>query len=258
MDSVSFAESRFRKTRQEIYEYFKKLNLEPKYFIPISANQGDNLFRISKNMEWYIGLTLIRALNTCFKDKDNWALRLPVQDIYDVDKENVAVGKIISGRLAKGEEIDILPLNKKSKIKKILSFDRNRLSAGAPESIGFVLEDMGNLNRGQIICKPKLPKVVSSIVAKIFCVRVLSINEDFTFKSLTQETTARISRIMNIWDIVSLEPKSRQETLEQTDVAEVAIDTKNPVAVESFEGQSSLGRFVIEKDGEICAIGMIC
>ncbi len=97
-----------------------------------------------------------------------------------------------------------------------------------------------------------------NIVAKIFCVQALNINESFIFKSLTQETPARIGGITGIWDIAGLEPKSKQGALGQNEVAEVAIDTRDPVVVEAFKGLNSLGRFVLENDREICAIGMIC
>ncbi|OGX16506.1 MAG: hypothetical protein A2166_05180 [Omnitrophica WOR_2 bacterium RBG_13_41_10] len=213
---------------------------------------------MSKNMAWYKGLTLADAINTRFKIKDKGPFRLPIQDIYGINKKKVAVGKIISGRVRKGERVAILPLNKISRIKRIMVFDKNRHSAYAPESVGLILDDMADLGRGQIICKPELPRVDRNIVAKIFCVQALDINKSFTFKSLTQKTTARISQIMSVWDIASLEPGSRQGNLEQTDVAEVAIDTKNPVAVERFEGFNNLGRFILENDTEICAIGMIC
>ncbi|KPK98811.1 MAG: hypothetical protein AMJ95_02395 [Omnitrophica WOR_2 bacterium SM23_72] len=258
MDLVSFDEFIFKKVKQEVSVFFQKLQIKPKYFIPLSANQGENLLKISKNMAWYKGVTLIEAINTYFRNKEKRALRLPVQDIYDIDKEKVAVGKIMSGRMRKGEEVDILPLNKKSRIKRIRVFNRNRYSAYAPESIGLILDDMANLGRGQIICRPKLPRIVKNIVAKIFCVQALNTNKSLTFKSSTQKTIAQISQIMGVWDIVSLEPKSRQGKLEKNDVAKVAINAEKPVAVESFEGFNSLGRFVLEKDTEICAIGMIC
>jgi translation elongation factor EF-1alpha len=58
--------------------------------------------------------------------------------------------------------------------------------------------------------------------------------------------------------MASLEPKSKQGALEQNEVAEVTIDAQNPLALESFEGSNSLGRFILEKDREICVIGMIC
>jgi small GTP-binding protein len=258
MDLVSFDEIVFKKVKQDTIEFLKKTQLQPKYFIPISASQGKNLLKISKKMSWYKGLTLIGALNTCFKNKEDGDFRFPIQDIYNINKERVAVGKIISGEIKKGEKVKILPMDKERQVKTIKVFNKNISVANVPASIGLILNDMDGLKRGQIICKPKLPKINRGILAKIFCVQSFDINKSIILKNLTQKTFARISQIIGVWDIVSLEPKSRQGILEQIDIAEVAIETENPVVVENFGGLNSLGRFVLENDMEICAIGMIC
>jgi len=259
MDLVGFNDTIFNKIKKEIIEFFKKLKLQPKYFIPISANQGENLIKTSKKMDWYKELTLIEALNSHFiKKENNGAFRLPIQDIYNINKEKIIVGRIISGEIKKGEKVNILPPNKEYKVKKIKVLNKEKSIACAPESIGLILDNMDTLKRGQVICKPTLPMISKEILAKIFCVHALNLNESLRFRCLTQESVAKISQIIGVWDIASLEPKSKGIVLNKTDFAEVVITIENPVVVEKFEKPNNLGRFVLQNEKEICAVGIIC
>jgi len=181
-----------------------------------------------------------------------------VQDIYSVHKEKVAVGKIISGEIKKGEKVTILPLYRECYVKEIKLFNNNKSVARVSENIGLILDDMDNVGRSQIICKPILPKVYRDILAKIFCVHHLDINEPLRLRCLAQESFARVSKINAVWDIASLESKPKNAMLNEADVAEVAIVTENPIVLEKYEGFNSLGRFILQNDNrEICAVGII-
>jgi len=258
MDLVNFNENIFEKVKNEIAEYLKKLQIKPKYFLPITANQGDNFINKSEKMHWYRGLTLIEVLNTYFKKERGGAFRFPIQDIYNINKERVAVGKIISGEIRKGEKVKILPMDKERQAKTIKVFNKNISVANVPASIGLILNDMDGLKRGQIVCKPNLPSVKKEILSKIFCVYPLDINENLIIRCLTQESRVKISQINRVWDSVTLESKIQREILGKNDVAEINFVAENPMVVESFTGSNSLGRFVLKHNGEICAIGMIC
>jgi small GTP-binding protein len=258
MDLVNFNEDVFRHTEERIAEFFKNIGIRYKYFIPVSARQGDNLIKKSKEMIWYKGLSLIEALNGSFKGLNSDVFRFPIQDIYNIDKEKVAVGKIISGKIRKGERIKILPLNRVNKVKRLKLFNQNKFIAKAPMSIGIVLDDMDGLKRGQIICKTKLPSVSREISAKIFCVNKLNPEEELRFRCVTQESSAQIINVNSIWDIATLEKKNSQDILDKTNIAEVVILTDIPVTTEKYKGFNSLGRFVLQNnDSEICAVGII-
>lgn len=258
MGLVDFDEIIFKKVKQDTIEFLKKTQLQPKYFIPISASQGENLLKISKKMAWYKGLSLIEVLNTCFKKENDGAFRFPIQDIYNIDKEKVAAGRIISGEIKKGEKVNILPFNRESIVKTIKVFNKNKSLARAPESVGLIFNDNDSLKRGQIVCKINLPAVKKEILSKIFCVYPFNINENLIIRCLTQESRVKISQINRVWDSVTLESKIQREILGKNDVAEINLVAENPMVVESFTGSNSLGRFVLKHNGEICAIGMIC
>ncbi len=257
MDSVNFDENTFERVKEDAVGLIKKVGIEPKYFIPVSAKQGENLCKESKKMPWYRGLPLAEILNLCFKETMNGDFRFSVQDIYRINGEKVAIGKIISGNIRNGEKVKILPINKECNIKTIRVFDRNRAAAKAPESIGLVLDEMSGLERGQIICKPALPHVVREVLAKIFCVQPFDIKESMRFKCTTQDVSVRIKQITGIWDIATLEAKSVSDSLGQFDLAEAVLVTDSPVVVEGYKQSNSLGRFILKDNIEIRAVGII-
>lgn len=156
MDTVSFKEDTFKKVKENTIEFLRGLGIEPKYFIPISAKQGENLSKRSKNMRWYKGLSLLETITRCFKKKMSGDFCFLAQDVYNLNGEKTIVGRIISGRIREGERVSILPLNKECNVKMIKASSKTKSAAFAPESIGLVLDDMQNMKRGLVICKGRL------------------------------------------------------------------------------------------------------
>lgn len=258
MDLNGFNQDAFKEIKERLSGFLNKIGIHPQHCIPVAARQGENLIKRSKEMPWYRGLTLIKALTLCVEKRYDGDFRMPIQDIYNYNREKIAVGKIISGKIKKGEKVKILPLNQDCRIKRIRVFNKDRTVATTPESVGLVLDDMSGLRRGQIVCKATLPKVNTEILAKIFCVHPLTVKEELKFKCVTQEVAATIKQINKVWDSGSLEQKRQEAKLDKNDVAEVAIVAKDPVVIEKFKGFNNLGRFVLEgRDKDICALGII-
>jgi bifunctional enzyme CysN/CysC len=259
MDLADFSELIFKKVREEISGFFRKIQLRPKYTIPISAKQGENLIKISKKISWYKGLSLIKALNTCFKKEMEGAFRLPIQDIYNFDdKEKIAVGSIISGKIKKGEKVNILPLNKICQVRAIRLFNKIKPVVKVPESIGLILDDMQGVCRGHVICKPRFPIVNTEILSRIFCICPVHLREKLRFQCSTQEIGAWISEINGVWDTANITPIKKDNLLPVNSIADVLITTENPVVVEKFIGINRLGRFVLRGNNkDIHAIGVV-
>ncbi len=256
MDLVGFEESVFEIIKQKINMFSEKLGIQPGFFVPLSAKQGENIIRKSRKMAWYKGLSLAEALNGYFKKRTNEDFRFPIQDIYELNGDKVAVGEIISGSIKNGEIVNILPIDKECSVRKIKVFNKNKSYAKALESIGLVLDDMNELRRGQVICKPILPKVTKEILARIFCVNCLNAKQNLRLRCVTQDVPARIQQITGVWDTATLEPKSNSDSLGQLDVAEVIMTTDIPLVLESYKGSNSLGRFILKDNSEISAVGV--
>jgi len=208
-------------------------------------------------MDWYKGLSLAEGLNSCRRLQASGSFRLPIQDIYYLHKEKVAIGRIISGRIKKGDKVTVLPINRECRIDTIKIFNKNYSAAKCPQGIGLVLDDMSDLKRGQVICKPQLPEVTREISARIFCTHSLNRKGPLRFNCATQDVAVRIKQVNGVWDTLGAQPRPKEEALKKNNLSEVIIVSRKPVTVEKFSGSSGLGRFVLKNNKEICAVGII-
>jgi len=257
MDAVSFKETVFKAIIEEINAFSAIAGIKPGYFIPLSAKKGENILKRSKRMPWYKGLPLAGILDSSYKRRTIHDFRFPIQDIYDLNGNKIAVGKIISGRIREGQTVNIMPLNKTARVKKISVFNEKKSHAAARESIGLTLDDMSGLCRGQIICKPNLPEGKQEILTRILCVQPLNTKENMIFKCATQEVSVRLKQIIGAWDMAALEPKSIGISAGRDDVIEAVLITDTPVVAENYKGSNGLGRFVLKGNSEIRAVGLI-
>jgi sulfate adenylyltransferase subunit 1 (EFTu-like GTPase family) len=257
MDAVDYKEDVFEAITKEINAFSAIVGIKPGYFIPLSAKNGENMFKRSKKMPWYEGLPLAERLDSSFKKRAIQDFRFSIQDVYELNNKKVAVGEIISGKIKPGQTVNILPLNKTARVKKINVFNKKKSKAVARESIGLTLDDMSGLCRGQIICKSSLPKVTQEVLTRIICVRPLDIKEKMIFKCATQEAAVCLKQITGARDIATLEPRSTGTATGQNDVIEALLITDTPIVVEKNKGFNGLGRFVLKVNSEICAVGII-
>lgn len=258
MDKVNYEKTYFDEAKTKIESFFNKIDFYPKFIIPLSAKTGENVVNKSEKMRWYKGSCLLEALNIFNVDENKFIdLRMSVQDIYQRNKSEVIVGTVISGTIKQGDRIRIVPENLEAKVKKIVTFGKNKLKAQSNESIGLILNAEDRLRRGQIIYKGVIPRVTKQFWAKIFCIQNFPETEELVFKCSAQDVPCCIIKIKDVLDTATLETISPLGVLKQTNAAEVIIETNEPVVIEKFKEINSLGRFILHKEEKVLAIGII-
>jgi sulfate adenylyltransferase large subunit len=262
MDIINYDNAKFNTIKSEVLKFLDKLNIKPKLIIPISAMKGDNIAKKSENMSWYDNLSVLEALDT-FNLKETLSkksLRLPVQDVYKIDEKRILVGRIESGQLKQNDEVIFLPSEKKTKIKSIEVWNGEKTEAEIGESIGVIIEDPLFIQRGEVICTWGLPKITDRFEANIFWMSKspFNIKERLILKCATQEVRCNFERIKNKIDSSTLEEIGRDcHQLKETEVGNVMIKTEKPIVVENFNDVEGLGRFVLVKDDDTVAGGII-
>lgn len=259
-DLADFDRRRFRDAQGQIAGFFDKQSFACAGIIPVSAAKGDNLVKKSKRMSWYKGPTLLAALTSLskgIKEKKNRDLCYPVQDIYNIDKQKFIVGPLLCGALKKGQVVRIAPSAKSARIKSIRVFNHEVNRAGAPEPAGLELEPSAGIDRGQIIYDKIPPAVVNRIDAKIYCVQTFNTADKFIFKCLTQEAVVSVQKVIRVINTSGTNPDFKKDILEAGDVAEVSLALQKPVAIKKYRDLESLGRFVLDNNRQICAVGMV-
>jgi len=260
IDLADFSQTAFKKAETEIADFFNALDLPYENIIPVSAAEGDNLVKRSKRLSWYRGQILIEALNKLNKKSQKEKIQdfyCPIQDIYRIDDESFFVGPILSGSINKNQLVRIAPRGLVAKIKAIRVFNRLRSYAQEPESVGLAFDRANDFGRGQIIYDKIPPDVVTRLNAKLFCVRKLMTTDTFIFRCLTQETKGSIRKINKVINTSRPLARLKIDLLEEGMVADAVIVLEKPVAVKKYRELNSLGRFVLENNREICAVGII-
>jgi len=261
MDRVGYDQNRFNEVKKSFIDFLNDIKLNAVQFIPISANQGDNVVKRSKHISWYHGPTFLEALDSIkakqtFRDKP---LRFTVQDIYNFSKRIIA-GKVISGVLHQNDEILILPSGEKTRIRSLEEYLKNPTEAETGKCIGVTTADKVFCDRGYIFTDPQnAPTVTHTFCANIFWMDKRSCKKDqpVIFRCSTQESRGTIINFHTVINSSSLELIGENvNEIHNREVAQVTIQTDNPVIVEEYSKTAELGRFVLVTD-DISAGGII-
>lgn len=267
MDMVEHSESRYQDVKAEYEAYLASIGVEAKYFIPISARNGDNIASKSENMSWYNGPTITEALDNFepTTEADNLPLRFPVQDVYKFDERRIIAGRIESGSLQVGDDIIFSPSNTVAKIATIEGINEHnkQQSAHAGISVGITLTEQIFVERGHIashVNNDELPILTNIFRAKIFWLgkEPLSMGKRYKVKIHTSEFQCELKAIERIVNTDDLESDNDiSDEVAKNNVAEVLIRIKGMVALDEFADNPNTGRFVIMDGYHVAGGGII-
>ncbi len=267
MDLVDYSQEVFRKIEQEYRKYLKRIDLEPKVFIPIAALHGENLLSASKNLAWYKGESVLAVLDS-FEEAatlEAKPFRMPVQAVYKFtesgDERRIVAGRIESGSVAVGDKVHFLPSYKRSEIKSIEAFNAPAVkNASAGQSVGFTLKEQIYINRGDIMCKleEETPLVSSLFQAEVFWMgkTPLVFGKEYQLKIATAKVPVRLKQIKRIMDASDLK-KAEKKQIERHDVAQCVFESASPVAFDLAGALPATGRFVLVDQYDIAGGGVI-
>ena len=177
MDLADYKKEKYENVVTEYGKFLEKLGITPVAFVPVSARNGDNIYKKSVEMPWCNSettLTIIDSLKNRIED-ENRPLRFPVQDIYKFtenrDDRRIIAGTVESGKVSVSDRVTFYPSEKKSVIKTIEGFNETTAtSIKKGKATGFTLTDELYLKRGELMCKEgeAPPVVAEKFLANIF------------------------------------------------------------------------------------------
>ncbi len=261
MDIVDYRESDFNNFRKEIESVLETFKITPRYILPISAKLGENVAKKSEKLSWFKGPTVLESLDSfhtqSIEEKD---LRFPVQDIYEIGGKSVAVGRVESGILRRGESVFILPDKKQSKVSEIKKFMQDNLEQAITEDCVGICVEGANLSRGEVVVDKPTATITDSIHANIFWMveKDYKLGIPLIFKCATQESKAKIEKIYKRFDSASIDIVEKDaKEIKPAEIAEVQIKLEKPVVVDKFSDIPEMGRFILEHAGHPVAGGII-
>lgn len=261
MDLVNYSRDKFYEIESKIKEFFEKVGIIPHKIIPLSAKLGTNLKETSSEMSWCAESFLNALDNYEIKRKVGLDFIMPIQDIYKINDKRIIVGNIASGNVKSGDEILVLPKNTLTKVKSIEKFLSKEDQGVEGESIGLTTTEPIFTEPGEVICKKDNSSALSlsnSCKANLFWLAPkLSLNDqDFIIRLSTQEIPVKLS-VIRKFDSSSLDELPLVNELGKNEAAEVNLNLKKQMVFSHVEKCPELGRFVLEKNNQIVAAGII-
>lgn len=268
MDLVDYSQEAYEKVKNEYLEFLKQINITPKFVLPVSSFQGDNIVKQSDKMPWYDGMCILEVLDAfeCEEEHDKQPFRMPVQDVYKFtrngDDRRIVAGTIETGTIRAGQEVIFYPSGKKSHINKIESFNTDPIQEGKPGmAIGFTMKEQIYITRGEMmaIAGEPQPKTASRISANIFWLG----KKDFVpgrlyfLKIGGEKVRVEVEEVKGVIDSSNLSSTDTKQAVEKHEVAEVILKTDKPIAFDTVKESAGTSRFVIVDNYEIAGGGII-
>ena len=240
MDLVDYSQAVFQAIVDEYRAFASKLTVQDITFIPISALQGDNVVNKSQTMPWYDGSTLLHHLeNVNVGSSRNLVdFRFPVQMALRPHQNfRGFAGQIVSGTIACGEEVVVLPSGKTSRVRTITTLEGDLAEAAAGDSVVLSLADEIDISRGDMIVRRhNLPQSASQFEC-ILCwmsEEPLNVRGSYLLQHTTRQVRAFIATLNYRIDVDTLH-REQAETLHLNEIARVQITTTQPLFYDPYQ-----------------------
>jgi bifunctional enzyme CysN/CysC len=268
MDLVNYDEAHFRAIEAEYRAFLREIGaVEPRRFIPISAINGENLATKSAAMPWYDGPALLSMLDAFTKapPRSDQPLRLPVQAVYKFtsqgDDRRIIAGRIEAGRVRVGDKVVFSPSNKSTTIRTVEGFNtppRAEMEAGW--STGFTLAEEIYITRGEVMSHASAPpKVGTRFRANLIWLsrKPFEKGRDYKLKVHTAALPVRIHKINKVIDASEAHSQLAKDFVGRHDVADIVLETRQPIAFDLIADAEATGRFVIVDGYDVAGGGII-
>jgi sulfate adenylyltransferase subunit 1 len=268
MDLVGWSEARFEELRADYLAFAAKLGIEDVRFIPISALLGDGVVERGANLPWYAGPTLLEILESAptahsehaepFRFPVQWVCRPNLPEHHDF---RGYMGQVESGEVAVGDEVQVLPSGRATRVKEIRLGDASLPRAVSEQSVTLLLEDDVDVSRGDMIVRAgEAPPAAKKLDATLCWLSEtpLSPARRYLVRHTTRETRAQIAEIAHRVDLADLERRPAAG-LAMNDIGRVSLRLAQPVFADPYARNRSTGAFIVvdEATNDTVGAGMI-
>lgn len=268
MDLANWDKAVFEKLKNDAIALLRPLGfpVDKIHFIPVAAQQGENLFKKTTKMSWYNGPSLVEALDM-FQippRPTQKPLRLPIQDVYTITGVGtVPVGRVETGVLKVNDTLIFEPSHVTGEVKSIEIHHQNIPTAEPGDNVGFNIRGVSKeqIKRGDVAGHPNNPPtVVKEFTAQVIILQhptVVAAGYTPVFHCHTSSVACTIEEI-----IAKIDPRTGQVVQEKPDfiktgdAARIKVKPLRPMVIEKQSEFPELARFAIRDMGMTVAAGV--
>lgn len=259
MDLVGWRESAYTDASAALVAAIAPIGLRTCTIVPVCAATGANV-RAGPGAPWWTGPTLVDALDAlpAPAPRVGGPLRMPVDDVLASGERRIAVGRVVSGTIAPGHGVLILPGNRLAQVVGFAGNEGSRASATIGETASVELEAGAVVERGDILCSPDAPPKITAVFdadVRWLGRGTLSTGSAITALIGAREVHARVASIHHVLDASGAHRPA--PAVHEGDVARLTVRCDATVAVDDAKTLAATGRFLLVEDGEIAGAGVI-
>jgi len=251
MDLVGYDQATYDQIVADYTEFAASIGITDFTAIPISGFKGDNITAASDNTPWYDGVSLMTHLETVELDqsKDQTAdFRMPVQWVNrpNLDFRGFS-GKIVSGQVAAGDDVRILPSGKTTQVDRIVTMDGDLQRAVAGQSVTLTLRDQVDCSRGQIITAANSPlEVADQFEATVIWMDDVDMipGRAYYLKIGAQTVSATVAQPKYQVNVNTLE-HTAVKTLDLNAIGVATVTTDRAIPFAAYADNRELGGFIL-------------
>jgi sulfate adenylyltransferase subunit 1 len=264
MDLVAWSRETFEAIQADYLSFAGAAGISDIRFIPMSALEGDMVVDRGDRLPWYQGPTLLELLEAApaAHEEAMADFRFPVQYVCRPHLDfRGYMGRIESGSIAVGDEVEVLPSGRRSQVAGIQILGRSLAGAEVEQSVTLLLADEIDISRGDMIVRQgRGPDRLNELVADICWLseRPLDPQRRYLLRHTTREVKAKVASIGHRVDVASGR-RVDATGLTMNDIGRVSLRLGQPVFADPYERNRSTGAFILidETSNDTVGAGMI-
>ncbi len=249
MDTVRWSQSAYSAAVDEVATAARELGIADVTCVPTSALLGDNVVAASLHTPWYVGPTILEALEG--SDAGAWdsaeGARLPIQWVLRQPGGGRSYAGMVSGEpLAVGDRVTLLPAGISTTVTALRGPSGSRDAAPAGVAVDVELADDLDVSRGDLLAREPLPTVTRELRATVcwFGDEPLRAGARLRVKHTTRSTPAIVESVESRVDVERLEIEPA-DALATNDIGVVRLRTADPLVVDDYAQHRVTGGFIL-------------
>jgi len=267
MDLVGYSQAIFEAVRDEIVAFAAPLAFATFDVLPGSALRGDMVVERGAHLGWFDGPTLLERLESLDSSAEEAAsapLRFPVQLVSRPQAATARsyLGRIESGVIARGDEVQVFPGGRRTRVRALAVQGAPREVAAAGDSVSVALADDIDIARGDLIVDPQIaPREARALEATLVWLDMEPLRPGgrYLVQHATRRTLGRIRTVTSRRDVQTLGECPAEGAVAANDIVRVQLALQAPLYVDRYEAVRATGAFILidEATNRTVAAGMV-